>query len=99
MPKEIKDITVSKTAGTKGENEWTIEAVGLENTYINCFPGKVDQVYTAKIAEGCGIGKILMLLCLNEGSIHNVENNEENRAMKDIQNYVKLKKRILKVLE
>ena len=57
LPKEIKDFTVRKTAGTKGKNEWIIEVVGLEKTYINCFPGKVDQVYTSKIAEGCGIGK------------------------------------------
>ena len=86
LAKETKEITIIKTVYIEGKNMWTIGVVELDNqAYISCFPGEVDQVYTKGLGEGCGIGKILMLFCLNEETIHNVEGNEENRAMKDIQ--------------
>ena len=93
LPKETKEITMIKTASTEGNNKWTIGVAELDNqAYISCWPGEVDQVYTKGIAAGCGIGKILMMLCLNEESIHNVENIEENEAIKDIADVESLKK-------
>ena len=81
-----KEITIGKKShSVKNNNKWIYGVVELDyQAYINCFPGEVDFLFTAGIAQNCGVGKILMKLCLNEEKIHNVENNEENDAMSDL---------------
>ena len=53
-------------------------------TYINCENGYVDMVATSKLTQECGIGKMLMKLCLNDKEIHHVENNVNNKALKKV---------------
>ena len=66
--------------------------------YIECLPGYVQKLNTEGKTEGCGIGKILMRLCLNEEHIHNVANNAKNQAIDDIRNWIeRCKERLDKV--
>ena len=83
----IKEITIGKFKSDKEKNYWKYILVEpkLKNVIIECWPGKIDFLFTKGKAEGCGIGKILMNLCLNEESIHNVQNNEDNKASKKLE--------------
>ena len=82
---DLKTIWIKKTVR---QNIRTFEVVEYPNAYIQCLPGYVQYLHTKGPTEGCGIGKMLMRLCLNEENIHNVANNGENRAMKDIRTSV-----------
>ena len=81
------EITVRKTAWPNEEKR-VLKVVGYENdAYVEYFPGYVQQLYARGKTQGCGIATILMKLCLNEESIHNVENNEENRAVTTVKHW------------
>ena len=56
--------------------------------FINCEDGFVDYLKTKGPAADCGIGKILMQLCLNEDEIHNVKRKDENRALQKLKDYI-----------
>lgn len=87
----INEITIGKFETVKWnikneKNKWRYRLVEpVHILYIDCFPGNVDFLYTAGVTEGCGIGKILMGLCLNEESMHNVEKNKDNKAVQDLE--------------
>ena len=55
---------------------------------IHCSDGYVASVKAHGIAENCGIGKILMQLCMNEKKIHNVERKDKNKALKKLDDYI-----------
>ena len=48
----------------------------------------MEELSTSGKTEECGIGKILMGLCLNEKTIHNVANNKENKALRFIKHWI-----------
>ena len=83
---DLKTIWIRKTVK---ESMRTYEVVEYPEAYIQCSPGYVQNIQTKGATEGCGIGKMLTRLCLNEENIHNVGNNEANRAMQDIRSLVK----------
>ena len=80
---DSNEITIRKTVLTR-RNERIFELGIGDAAKIQCFPGYIGLVYTKGKAEGCGIAQILMRLCLNDGSIHDVANQEANLAMRDI---------------
>ena len=51
---------------------------------IRCHSGKVPMLKVSPKARDCGIGKILMQLCLNEEKIHNVDDNDNNLALLEL---------------
>ena len=96
-----KEIEILKTVllwppQTKLVHRVYLKVVGHEeDAYIDCAPGFVEALTVKKFKtsikgtlEGCGVGKMLMKLCLIEETIHNVENNEETKVMKDIKKSV-----------
>ena len=77
-------ITIKKTLLKSSSNNRKLN-VEVYNAFINCFPGEINWLWTKGLTEGCGIGKILMRLCLNEENIHDVvEGSNENLAIKYI---------------
>ena len=58
-----------------------VEPSPNSGAYVVCMSGFVSQLLVPANAKECGIGNFLMQLCFNEGTIHNVENNNENRAL------------------
>ena len=58
-----------------------------KDAYVLCSPGYVHYLSAKGKTTDCGIGKILMKLCLNEENMHNVE-NKENEAITDIQDWI-----------
>ena len=56
--------------------------------YIHCDYGYVSYLEVQGKAKKCGIGKILMQLCLNEEKIHNVEANNKNEALNRMDVYI-----------
>ena len=68
----IKFVVIPESAEFKNE------------AYLVCLPGNIDFMVTGNL-EGCGIGKMLTKLCINEEKIHNVEMNKDIQAIKDIQ--------------
>ena len=93
-----ENIKIRKTAvGNLGLN--TFELVDyLGFAYIECLPGYVQRLQAIGITEGCGIGKILMRLCLNEKHMHDVANNEENEAIYDIRDWIERCKKSLNMV-
>ena len=79
---------IKKTV-VKSEDMIAFNVVGYEKiAYIECFAGFIQQLKTKGKTEGCGIGKILMQLCLNEKDIHDVKkNNQDNLAVRKIWNW------------
>ena len=78
------EITIKKTLLKSSSNNRKFN-VEVYNAFINCFPGEINFLWTKGITEGCGIGKILMRLCLNEENIHDVDEElDENLAMAHI---------------
>ena len=77
------EISITKVKTDKEEK--THQVVGHEKeAYIDCYPGFVSGLEATGKTQFCGIGKILMRLCLAEQSIHNTEKKETNRAMQNI---------------
>ena len=72
----------------KGNDFFTM--VNAENqVYVQCEAGYVPSLIVRGKAEQCGIGKILMQLCLDEADKHNVEGwNEDNMALNKIDEYI-----------
>ena len=90
---EGTEINIRKTAMSNPQTKVVyrvyLKVVGHEDdAYIDCMPGFVDQLRVQGSLEGCGVGKMLMKLCLNEKNIHNVQNNEDTKVMRDIKKSV-----------
>ena len=83
--KGIIDIEITKERSTG--HAFTFKMVNMENVYIHCDDGYIPQLNTFGGAENCGIGKILTQLCLSEEIIHNVESNEENKALLELKKH------------
>ena len=66
------------------------------DAYITCKSGEVTALETArnrmKQLKKCGIGTMLIQLCFNEISIHNVVNNDKNAAVASLENVSKANK-------
>ena len=57
------------------------EMVDMESdVHLICKPGCIHEVKAGGLAQGCGISKLLIQLCLNEANIHQV-NHDRNQAM------------------
>ena len=57
------------------------EMVDMESdVHLICKPGYIHEVKAEGLAQGCGISKLLIQLCLNEANIHQV-NHDRNQAM------------------
>ena len=64
----------------------------VAGAFIACEAGHVPSLRVDGKAQECGIGKMLMLLCLNEEKIHNVViENDNNKAMSVIESYSRTK--------
>ena len=59
-----------------------------DNAFVDCDAGSVSLLKVQGSAEQCGIGKILVILCLKEKEIHNVANKDINKAMKIMDDYI-----------
>ena len=59
---------------------------GYATAHIECYPGHVTQLKSRGKTEQCGIGKILMQLCLIEIDIHNVH-YERNYVLGEISTF------------
>ena len=63
--------------------------------YVVCEAGYVSMLNVEGNAKECGIGKMLMMLCLNEEEIHNVVNdgeihNDKNKAVSRMESYSRI---------
>ena len=56
--------------------------------FVLCDAGSIPLLQVEGKAEQCGIGKILMQLCLNEKEIHNVASKDINKAMNQMDEYI-----------
>ena len=81
---KLNETTIAKTAWSKSKFLFEVFEIDGE-AYIKCSPRFVDRLSTYGKEEGCGIRTILMRHCLRENIIHNVADNEENEAMREIQ--------------
>ena len=62
--------------------------LGTRVAFIHCNKGFIPLVKAQGKAENCGIARILMQLCINEEGFHNVANNDENEAVRQMGKYV-----------
>ena len=74
----------------KGATRFRTWKMGLGDVYLDCHPGFVDKPAVrdvmngkGKNARGCGIGRILMSLCMFEKKIHNTK-FPKNKALKSL---------------
>ena len=84
----IIEIQIKKEQPKVWASEFRMVSPKADDVFINCDDGYIDKLQTRGIAENCGIGKILMQLCLNENEIHNVANNDKNGALNQIDKYI-----------
>ena len=90
LDKKIKKIKITKQQEGKGEFmyfKFRMEDIPQSNAeaLVECFGGYVPWLLAKGDAEDCGIGKMLMRLCLNEKEIHNT--GISNAAVKRIKDY------------
>ena len=87
------EIEITKERSERSPNDaFTFRMVSMigisHNPYIDCDNGYIPKLSTFGGAENCGIGKILMQLCLNEETIHNVENRlRKNKALTELNTF------------
>ena len=78
-------ISITKDKTQKDPKEYKFSMSEYEySVYIVCRAGYVPDLAAGGIAEDCGIGKILMQLCLNEKKLHKISNKNKNNAMNQI---------------
>ena len=53
-------------------------------SFVDCDAGHVSILQVQRQARQCGIGKILMKLCLQEKGIHKVASSSKNKAMDEL---------------
>ena len=87
-----QDNIMVKKDLVKSKDMIKFSVIGYEKiAYIECLAGFIEQLKTKGKTEGCGIGKILMRLCLNEKTIHVVKDDpltsSDNLAVRKIQNW------------
>lgn len=86
-------IEITKERSERSPNDaFTFRMVSMKgiahNPYIDCYNGYISQLRTFGGSENCGIGKILMQLCLNEETIHNVKNRlRKNKAFTELNKF------------
>ena len=73
----------------KGAFRFRTSKIPTGNMYIDCHPGFIDKPVIARDSivrkiQGCGIGTILIKLCMNEKKIHNAKRNRKNTALKSL---------------
>ena len=71
----------------KGATRFRTWEMGMGDIYLDCHPGLVDKPVVrgdanGNEARGCGIGNILINLCIFEKKIHNIKFNRKNNALK-----------------
>ena len=82
--KGLKQIKIKKEKRQNNPVEYRFFMEGEEEfVYSRCKPGYIPDVWVFDDYQGCGIGKTLTKLCLNEKTIHNT-NNEDNSAVREI---------------
>ena len=85
---EIVEVEIRKEKSV--DFEFIFRMVNTDDeVFVHCGAGYVVLLKVVGKAEQCGIGKILMQLCLSETKIHNVEDNHKNKALEEMDEYVK----------
>ena len=84
---EMVEIEIKKESSLLFASNFRMVSPSAE-AFVNCDDGFVPLIQTQGIAENCGIGKILMQLCMNEENIHNVARNDKNGALAKLKDYI-----------
>ena len=96
--KNIQSNIGLPTKVPKGATRFRTWKMGLGDIYLDCHPGFVDKPVVqecfwrdcrgdanGKDARGCGIGRIMINLCMLEKKIHNTKfNRNKNIALKSL---------------
>ena len=81
----IVEISIKKEKTQKDPEEHKFSMLNYEYiVYIVCRAGYIPDLAVGGEAEDCGIGKVLMQLCLNEPKLHKISKKNKNNAMKEI---------------
>ena len=82
----IVEISIKKEKTQKDPEEHKFSMLNYDNTvYVVCRAGYIPDLAVGGEAEDCGIGKVLMQLCLNEPKLHKISKKNKNNAMKKIE--------------
>ena len=79
----VRTILPPLERGTIRFRTWNMD-IREGNGYIDCQPGHIKYIRVDPELQGCGIGTILIKLCMNEKKIHNVKMNRKNIALKSL---------------
>ena len=63
------------------DNPGFIVVKNVASADVECRPGSINDIRVSEEARECGIGTMLMQLCLNEEKIHNVAENDKNQGL------------------
>jgi len=89
----IVEISIKKEKTQKDPVEHKFGMLNYEYTvYIVCRAGYIPDLAVGGEAEDCGIGKVLMQLCLNEPKLHKISKKDKNNAMKEIKHELQVTK-------
>ena len=83
-------IRKQKESGNTIDDQYWFTTLEDVKAYVVCAAGYVAMLEVKGNAQDCGIGKILMRLCLNEEEIHNVADNVRNKAVSKMESYSRI---------
>ena len=83
-------IRKQKESGNTIDDQYWFTTLEEVKAYVVCAAGYVAMLEVKGNAQDCGIGKILMRLCLNEEEIHNVADNVRNKAVSRMASYSRI---------
>ena len=90
-PGNIVHIIIEKANTQLNPVEHRFSMVGHKFTvYIVCRAGYIPDLTVVGDAEECGIGKILVQLCLNEDKMHKASKHNKNIAMLELKRELEL---------
>ena len=75
------EIDILKDDDWGQDNPGFIVVKNVASAYVECRPGSINDIRVSEEARECGIGTMLMQLCLNEEKIHKVANNDKNQGL------------------
>ena len=81
------EIEIIRDDESGRDNPSFIVVDNVATSYVECSSGSIDHIQVSEEARECGIGTMLMQLCLNEEEIHNVANNNFNYGVSLIRQF------------
>ena len=75
------EIEILKNDDCGKDNPSFIVVDNVASAIVECMPGCIYDVRVSEEARECGIGTMLLQLCLNEEEIHNVANNDKSHGL------------------